>query len=46
MHHEPASLLGGRQCECGAVAQHGSSLCRKCGYRARWYRRRARDHRF
>jgi hypothetical protein len=40
----PAPILSGRTCDCGAVAQYGLPMCRKCGYRARWLRRRARDH--
>jgi hypothetical protein len=42
----PLIVLGERTCDCGAVRRPGSSMCRKCGYRARWRRRRARDHRW
>jgi hypothetical protein len=33
--------LGGRHCECGALAEDGSARCRKCRSRSRWLRRRA-----
>lgn len=42
MRNRPISL-GGRHCECGALAENGSPLCLKCRYRARWYRRRSRN---
>ena len=33
--------LGGRLCECGALAEDGSATCGKCRNRARWQRRRS-----
>ena len=42
----PSIVLGERTCDCGAMRQPGSPMCRKCGDRARWRRRRARDRRW
>jgi hypothetical protein len=30
-----------RYCRCGALCDTTESRCRKCRYRARWYRRKA-----
>jgi hypothetical protein len=30
-----------RYCRCGALCKNTKSRCRKCHYRARWYRRKA-----
>jgi len=30
-----------RHCRCGALCESTKSRCRKCLYRARWYRRKA-----
>jgi hypothetical protein len=32
------------RCECGALAENGSPACRKCRSRARWLRRKQRQH--
>ncbi|WP_189243465.1 hypothetical protein [Planobispora rosea] len=37
----PAPENYGRKCECGALADKGTSLCRKCRSRSRWNRRKA-----
>jgi hypothetical protein len=37
--------LAGRRCECGALAEDGSPVCRKCRNRARWLRRKNGRHR-
>jgi hypothetical protein len=39
MRNRPIGL-GGRSCECGALAEDGSAKCSKCRNRARWQRRR------
>ena len=36
--------LGGRRCECGALTDNGSPVCRKCRNRARWLRRKNWRH--
>jgi len=33
---------GARRCPCGALADSGRPVCRKCAARARWLRRKAR----
>lgn len=30
----------GRRCECGALTENGSPVCRKCRSRTRWQRRK------
>jgi hypothetical protein len=30
----------GRKCACGALAADGADKCEKCGFRARWMRRK------
>jgi hypothetical protein len=37
--------LDGRRCECGALAENGAPICRKCRNRARWLRRKNWRHR-
>jgi hypothetical protein len=32
--------LTGRRCPCGAAAEEGSPICRKCRHRKRWLRRK------
>jgi hypothetical protein len=36
--------LDGRRCECGALTENGSPVCRKCRSRARWLRRKNWRH--
>ena len=36
----PPANVDGRRCECGALAESDSRLCRKCRSRTRWLRRR------
>jgi hypothetical protein len=33
--------LDGRRCECGALTENRSAVCRKCRNRARWLRRKS-----
>jgi hypothetical protein len=40
-HNRPTSI-NGHQCPCGALAEHGSPVCRKCQSRERWLRRKLR----
>jgi len=37
--------LDGLRCECGAQAENGLPICRKCRNRARWLRRKNWRHR-
>ena len=37
----PGLVSLGRDCACGASAESGSAVCRKCRARARWARRRS-----
>jgi hypothetical protein len=34
--------LDSRRCECGALTENGSPVCRKCRSRVRWLRRKCR----
>jgi hypothetical protein len=43
MRNRPLGL-GGQRCECGALTENRSPLCRKCRNRARWLRRKAQRH--
>ena len=36
-----ATDKSGRQCQCGALCQPNRTLCRKCHFRFRWYRRKS-----
>jgi hypothetical protein len=36
--------LNGRRCECGALTENGSLVCRKCRNRMRWLRRKTWRH--
>jgi hypothetical protein len=33
--------LNGHRCECGALTEKGSPVCRKCRNRMRWLRRKS-----
>jgi hypothetical protein len=37
----PGALSLSHDCACGALAESGSAVCRKCRARARWARRRS-----
>ena len=37
----PAVSPDSPSCRCGALCKKTKSQCRKCHYRARWYRRKA-----
>jgi hypothetical protein len=39
--HAFKSEAGRRYCPCGALPEATKIRCRKCRYRARWYRRKA-----